>query len=487
MSSGLWLPRPGLFSFNPVMRGTIDVTQIASSPVHLFIVDIDFVQVRPADVQALRSAGRIVSAYFSSGTTEPYERPDVLGLPTEVFDDLTDEGSAVDRWLNISHEAVRNLMRTRVNRAKAIGAEAIVFDFPMSVGESNKFRFTSPVIDEYMRFLTDTAHAANISCGVCDLDTDITLAAQLFDFAFVTQCVSDGDCLKHQDFVTAGKAVFNVEYRTNATAMSPVPPVHCNVTNPLGVDSVLKGNRSFYEFEMIPVIPCNLKDVSRSARDIAAEAANAPLFTPAAANNASLAPVPGVAPLSLPIIIGIVAAAVVCCIVVIVGALFVARRRRTDGGTARGAAATSAGGNSRGSESQPSTSSTASLGTGVVLRSRPLSLHQSTATSLPTVSMQYNAMPYASNGASGGGGFGGGFPQSFKTPEQVYADDLLRLVPYGGSGASSAGGGFSSMQTNNSAAIRMTNPTHYTYDDIHLATLGDGDAQALPVPPQRRM
>jgi hypothetical protein len=473
MTSGVWLPRPGLFSFNPITRGSIDMARIAASPVHLFIVDIDFAEVRASDVQTLRSMGRIVSAYFSSGTTEPYERPDVLGLPTEVFDDLTDEGSAVDRWLNISHEAVRNLMRTRVNRAKAIGAEAIVFDFPMSVGESNKFRFTADAIDAYMRFLTETAHAANLSCGVCDLDTNVALAAQLFDFAFVTQCVADGDCLKHQDFVTAGKAVFNVEYRSNATAASPVPPVHCNITNPIAVDSVLKGNRSFYEFEILPLIPCNLKDISRSARDIAADAANAPLFTPSA--NATISDT-SAAPLSLPVIIGIIAAAVVCSVVVIVGAFFIVRRRRNgDAGASAGAAV------SRGSESTPSaSSSTASLGTGVVLRSRPLSLHQSSATSLPTVSMQYNAMPYAPNG-----GFGSGFQQSFKTPEQVYADDLLRLVPYGGAGASSAAGGFSSMQNtnNNSGAIRMMNPTHYTYDDIQLATL---DAQALPAPPGNR-
>lgn len=454
----------------------IDITQLGNSPVHFFIIDIDFATVSMSDMQQLHSMGRVASAYFSSGTTEPYERPDVLGLPTEVFDDLTDEGSAVDRWLNVTHEAVRNLMRTRINRAKALGADAITFDFPMSPGESNKFRFTSDGLDEYMRFLVDTAHAVNLSCGACDPDHNIPLAAQIFDFAFVTQCVSDGDCLKFNPFVTAGKAVFNVEYRANATVASPIPPIHCNVTAQAGVDSVLKGTRSFYEFEMLPIIPCHLKDVSRSAREIAAADALAPLFTPAANSTAPVGPSTSGEPLSLPIIIGIVVAAAVCVIVVIVGALVLTRRRHNN---ASGAATTAAAStNQRGSDSQHSPSSTTSLGAGVVLRSRPLSL---TPGSLPTVSvaMPYAAMPY-NNGAGAPGGFGGGFAQSFKTPEQVYADDLLRLAPYGVNGG---GGAF--MGSNNSSAIRMANPTHYTYDDIHLATLG-GDAQGFPMPPTNR-
>jgi hypothetical protein len=322
-----------MFTFNIVINGPVDLVKLNESPAHVFIVDLDFSGTTLDTIRLLREQGRIVVAYFSSGTTERRERNDVLGLPAAAIEDLTGEGSTADRWLDVTSAAVRNLMATRVNRAKATGCDAVLWDFTMAAGDSNKFKFTAAALDAYMAFLANTTHAASLAVGVSDLAHNVALAATLFDFAFITRCVGGGgDCVKFEPFINELKPVYNVEYETNATLTSPVPPKHCEVTEPLKIDSILKGTRSFYDFQMLPFIPCSVKDVARDARSLVAAAPPRPVRT---APTPQLFTASGVLPsepptasaLPLEAIIGIAVGGGALLILLLVVAFVVVRRR----------------------------------------------------------------------------------------------------------------------------------------------------------------
>jgi endo-alpha-1,4-polygalactosaminidase (GH114 family) len=120
MSGVIWSPRPQMFTFNMCINGPVDLVKLDKSPAHVFIVDLDFSGTTLETIRTLRTLGRIVVAYYSSGNTEKRRRNDIDALPAFTADgDLSDRDA--DLWLDVTHPTVRNLMMTRINRAKTIG------------------------------------------------------------------------------------------------------------------------------------------------------------------------------------------------------------------------------------------------------------------------------------------------------------------------------------------------------------------------------
>ena len=105
----------------------------------------------------------------------------------------------------------------------------------MMDGYTNNTGFPLTAADQltYNKFLADAAHARGLSIG---LKNDVDQARDLepwFDWAINEECAAYNECGKLSPFITAGKAVFHVEYALDLDEF-------CPTTTALGFSSLKK-------------------------------------------------------------------------------------------------------------------------------------------------------------------------------------------------------------------------------------------------------
>lgn len=173
------------------------------------LVVIDLFETESSQVAALHATGRVVVAYLSAGTLEPW-RPDVAALPDAVV------GAPLvsypnEAWLDIRSAPVRSLMRARLELARDKGFDGV---FPGSLGgyrSTTGFPLTASDQQSYDVFLATQARALGLSAG---LSGDFDLLAQLvdaYDWAIAFGCLAADSCARLQPLIDRGKAVFDVE------------------------------------------------------------------------------------------------------------------------------------------------------------------------------------------------------------------------------------------------------------------------------------
>jgi hypothetical protein len=97
------------------------------------------------------------------------------------------------------------------------------------------FPLTAGTQLDYNRFLAREAHARGLSVGLKnDLEQVGDLLAD-FDWALSEECLKYDECSSLTPFITAGKAVFHVEYGAQALAQTVCPK-----TKPLGFSTLIK-------------------------------------------------------------------------------------------------------------------------------------------------------------------------------------------------------------------------------------------------------
>lgn len=211
------------------------------------VYDVDLVET-PQDVLAeLHDDGRRVVCYFSAGTWEAFRDGDpppdeAIGEPLTGFPD--------ERWLDVRHDAVRDLAVGRLDLAAERGCDGVE---PDNVdGHANDSGFDLSAGDQlaFNRFLAAEAHARGLSIGLKnDLDHVPDLVDE-FDFAVNEQCHEFDECAAVEPFVAAGKPVFNAEY---ADGFRHDPEPLCD-------DSRRRGLRTL-------VLPVDLDDAFRISCD----------------------------------------------------------------------------------------------------------------------------------------------------------------------------------------------------------------------------
>lgn len=201
--------------------------------------DVDLVETSDADFASLRGDGRIVICYFSAGTWEPY-RPDADAFPEEALGNAYDDPAFDDeRYLDVTNEAVRELMKARLDLAAERGCDGVDPD-NVNLDEVGEDVTGVPIGAAeqlaYSRFIAAEAHARGLSVG---LKNSIEHAAELepdFDWAVNEECFAYDECdVYASSFIAADKAVFHIEYTDEASF-----PEVCAVTGPLGLSSILK-------------------------------------------------------------------------------------------------------------------------------------------------------------------------------------------------------------------------------------------------------
>jgi hypothetical protein len=201
-----WIPSP-TDTFQIQFTGTLDET------VDAHVYDIDGFGHPAETVARLHAAGRRVVCYISAGSWEDW-RPDAGDFPEAVLG--SSNGWPGERWLDIRRlDVLEPIMRKRIDMCAAKGFDAVEFDNVDAYTNSTGFPLTADDQLGYNRFLAAAAHDRGLSVG---LKNDLSQVAQLepdFDFAINESCHVYSECALLAPFVTAGKAVFGIEYRSD--------------------------------------------------------------------------------------------------------------------------------------------------------------------------------------------------------------------------------------------------------------------------------
>ncbi|MGW0330530.1 endo alpha-1,4 polygalactosaminidase [Streptomyces sp. NPDC003011] len=207
-----WRPRPGL-DWQWQLSGRLD------TGVDVPVYDIDGFDQSAKTVAALHRDGRKVICYLSTGAWEDW-RPDAGKFPASVIG--RGNGWDGERWLDIRRtDVLEPLMAARVDMCRDKGFDAVEPDNMDGYRNRTGFPLTSSDQLRYNRLIARLAHERGLAVGLKnDLDQIPRLVGD-FDFAVNEQCAQYAECADLTPFVTAGKAVFHVEYELPTRRFCP--------------------------------------------------------------------------------------------------------------------------------------------------------------------------------------------------------------------------------------------------------------------------
>jgi len=165
-------------------------------------------------VANLKANGKKVICYISFGSWENW-RPDKARFPAAVIG-KTYDGWAGERWLDIRKIAtLAPIFEARLDKCKAKGFHAVEPDNLDGYENDTGFNITRADQLRFIKWLADAAHARGLSIGLKNVPEFAPDVLARFDWALTEDCYDQGWCYRLSPFVTAGKAVFAVEYTDN--------------------------------------------------------------------------------------------------------------------------------------------------------------------------------------------------------------------------------------------------------------------------------
>lgn len=182
-------------------------------------------------VAAIHQRGGYAICYVDAGTWENW-RPDARLFPRALRG--APNGWPGERWLDIRHPALLlRLLGRRVAACRTAGFDGVEFDNVDAYTNRTGFPLTAADQLRFDRALAGLAHRAGLAAGLKNDFAQVGALAPAFDFAVDEQCVRYGECGTLRPFVTAGKAVYDVEY-------SGTPTSFCARTQAAGIAAISK-------------------------------------------------------------------------------------------------------------------------------------------------------------------------------------------------------------------------------------------------------
>lgn len=175
------------------------------------VIDIDAFSATPELVANLKAQGKTVIAYLSVGSVENY-RPDVNDFPQSVIGNEYD-GYPDENWLDIREiELLGPIMEARFNMIKSKGFDGIEPDNMNGYQNNTGFDISEDDAIVYSRWLIAQAHSLGLSIGQKNSEELIPTLYDEFDWILTEDAFVDDFYEELTPFITAGKAVFLVEY-----------------------------------------------------------------------------------------------------------------------------------------------------------------------------------------------------------------------------------------------------------------------------------
>ncbi len=219
-------PAPGT-PWQIQLSGTLDTT--ADVPWY----EVDAFDTDVSAIAALHAQGRTVSCYVSAGTDEPWRADSAEFSPSAVGNALADYSQ--ERWLDVRDPSVRSVNAARLVLAAQRGCDAVELSNVQAHTADSGFPLTATDDLDYAQYLLGIAHEQGLSAGVSTSDDLVPELASAMDWGLTEECLSYQACDVWSPLVTAGKAVFMIEYGSQADAA-----VLCPEAAALGFSLVIK-------------------------------------------------------------------------------------------------------------------------------------------------------------------------------------------------------------------------------------------------------
>jgi hypothetical protein len=221
---GAWRPRPGL-TWQVQYAGRIDPT------LDVDVFDVDSEDTSEVTVHRIHDHGGRVLCYFSAGSWEPYRSDKdrfakaMIGRSYAGFRD--------ERWVDIRVPVLRQILATRLDRAKAKGCDGVDPDNVNGYQSPTGFDLTA---GEQLRFnvwLFNEAHRRGLAVALKNDLSQVDELVPYVDLQVNEECIEQQECGLLRPFTKAGKPVLSIEYRGSRAAV-------CAEADRLGFSTVRK-------------------------------------------------------------------------------------------------------------------------------------------------------------------------------------------------------------------------------------------------------
>lgn len=207
--SSPWVP-------DPVTSWQWQLSSVPSSSklLNVQMYDVDGFDASSSIVAAMHSKGIHAVCYISAGTWENW-RSDAQSFPSSVKG--KSNGWPGEKWLDIRQPAVRQIMAARFQMCKQKGFDAVE---PDNIdGYSNRTGFPLKAQDQlnYNQWIANTVHGLGLSVALKNDVDQVDELVSYFDFVIDEECFTYKECNTLIPFVSAGKAVFEVEYNLSTS------------------------------------------------------------------------------------------------------------------------------------------------------------------------------------------------------------------------------------------------------------------------------
>jgi hypothetical protein len=173
-----------------------------------------------AAISAIHAAGKKAICYVSAGSWENW-RPDANQFPASVLGNKN--GWAGEKWLDIRQTSVLlPIMEARVQKCAQAGFDGVEWDNVDGYTNRTGFPLTSADQLTYNASLANLAHTYGLTVALKNDVEQVSDLAPYFDYAVNEQCQQYSECSGYTaNFINAGKAVFQVEYKLHLVKFCP--------------------------------------------------------------------------------------------------------------------------------------------------------------------------------------------------------------------------------------------------------------------------
>lgn len=204
------------------------------------VYDIDAFDTSSATVSALHAAARHVVCYVDAGTFEDW-RPDVAQY--RAHPDIV--GNAVsgwpgEYWLDIRRlDVLGPLIDARLDICKSKGFDAVESDNVDGYANATGFALTAADQLAFNSWLAQHVHARGMSAALKNDPDQIPQLLSSFDWGIEEECNAQNWCAKAAPFLSAGKAVVEIEY-TDQVTPATFTSFYCPAAQQSGAHALLK-------------------------------------------------------------------------------------------------------------------------------------------------------------------------------------------------------------------------------------------------------
>jgi endo-alpha-1,4-polygalactosaminidase (GH114 family) len=203
------------------------------------VLELDLFDSSPDDIARLKADGVRLVCYINMGAWENW-RNDADKFPPQVIGKVYD-GWPGERWLDIrAVEVLAPLLLARLDLCRAKGFDAVEPDNINGHDNPTGFAITRAQQVRFNLWLAEQAHRRGLSIALKNAPDLLPELANVYDWALTEDCFSEGWCADFAPVISAGKAVFALEY----TDLNPDWPntwaKTCAEARSLGITVLLK-------------------------------------------------------------------------------------------------------------------------------------------------------------------------------------------------------------------------------------------------------